>query len=168
MAEKIDISLLLDNMVDRLSSHCDARVLKNPLMIGIQRGGVWVANQLHRKLALKDPLGELNIAFYRDDFSKIGIHPEVRPSKLSTNLDGRHVILVDDVLHTGRTIRAAMNEIFDYGRPASIILAILIERSGRELPVHADIIGKTITLKAGEHVKLSGPEPLALEIKKTG
>ena len=168
MAEKIDISLLLDNMIDRLSSHCDARALKNPLMIGIQRGGVWVASQLHHKLALKDPLGELNIAFYRDDFSKIGIHPEVRPSKLSTNLDGRHVILVDDVLHTGRTIRAAMNEIFDYGRPASIILAILIERSGRELPVHADIIGKTITLKAGEHVKLSGPEPLALEIKKTG
>ena len=168
MAEKIDISLLLDNMVDRISSHCDARALKNPLMIGIQRGGVWVASQLHRKLALKDPLGELNIAFYRDDFSKIGIHPEVRPSKLPTNLDDRHVILVDDVLHTGRTIRAAMNEIFDYGRPASIILAILIERSGRELPVHADIIGKTITLKVGEHVKLSGPEPLALEIKKTG
>ena len=168
MAEKIDISLLLDNMVDRISSHCDARALKNPLMIGIQRGGVWVASQLHRKLALKDPLGELNIAFYRDDFSKIGIHPEVRPSKLLTNLDDRHVILVDDVLYTGRTIRAAMNEIFDYGRPASIILAILIERSGRELPVHADIIGKTITLKDGEHVKLSGPEPLALEIKKTG
>jgi len=168
MVEKIDISLLLDNMVDRISSHCDARALKNPLMIGIQRGGVWVASQLHLKLALKDPLGELNIAFYRDDFSKIGIHPEVRPSKLSTNLDDRHVILVDDVLYTGRTIRAAMNEIFDYGRPASIILAILIERSGRELPVYADIIGETITLKEGEHVKLSGPEPLALEIKKTG
>jgi|TARA_B100000959_G_scaffold34857_1_gene33208 pyrimidine operon attenuation protein/uracil phosphoribosyltransferase len=168
MAEKIDISLLLDNMVERINSHCDTRALKNPLMIGIQRGGVWIASQLHRKLALKDPLGELNIAFYRDDFSKIGIHPEVRPSKLSTNLNDRHVILVDDVLHTGRTIRAAMNEIFDYGRPASIILAILIERSGRELPVHANIIGKTITLKDGEHVKLSGPEPLALEIKKTG
>ena len=144
MAEKIDTSLLLDNMVNRISSHCDAHTLKNPLMIGIQRGGVWVASQLHRKLALKDPLGELNIAFYRDDFSKIGIHPEVRPSKLPTNLDDRHVILVDDVLHTGRTIRAAMNEIFDYGRPASIILAILIERSGRELPVHADIIGKLL------------------------
>ena len=69
----------------------------------------------------------------------------------------------------GDTISAdMMNEIFDYGRPASIILAILVERSGRELPVHSDIIGKTITLKEGEHVKLSGPEPLALEIKKTG
>ena len=78
------------------------------------------------------------------------------------------MILVDDVLHTGRTIRAAMNEIFDYGRPASVVLAILIERSGKELPIHADIIGKTITLKEKEHVKLCGPEPLALEIMKTG
>ena len=137
-------------------------------MIGIQRGGVWVASLIHQKLKLVDPLGELNIAFYRDDFSKIGVHPEGKPSKLSTNLDDRHVIIVDDVLHTGRTIRAAMNEIFDYGRPASISLAILIERSGRELPIHPDIIGKTITLKEGEHVKLSGPEPLALEIMKTG
>jgi pyrimidine operon attenuation protein/uracil phosphoribosyltransferase len=168
MVEKIDINILLENMAGSIRSHCDARTYKNPLMIGIQRGGVWVAAQLHRKLKLKDSLGELNIAFYRDDFSKIGIHPEVRPSKLSTNLDDRHVILIDDVLYTGRTIRAAMNEIFDYGRPASITLAILIERSGRELPVHADIIGKTITLKEGEHVKLSGPEPLALEIKKSG
>ena len=137
-------------------------------MIGIQRGGVWVATRLHRKLGYKDPLGELNIAFYRDDFSKIGVHPEVKPSKLSTNIDDRDVILVDDVLHTGRTIRAAMNEIFDFGRPASISFVILIERSGRELPIQADVIGKTITLKQGEHAKLSGPEPMALEIKKTG
>jgi len=168
MVEKININVLIENMAENIGSHCDARSYKNPLMIGIQRGGVWIASRLHQKLKLMDSLGELNIAFYRDDFSKIGVHPEVKPSKLSTNLDDRHVILVDDVLHTGRTIRAAMNEIFDYGRPASIILAILIERSGRELPVHANIIGKTITLKDGEHVKLSGPEPLALEIKKTG
>ena len=155
-------------MAEKVSSHCKTHKYKNPLMIGIQRGGVWVAARLHQRLKLSDSLGELNIAFYRDDFSKIGVHPEVKPSKLLTNLDGRHVILVDDVLHTGRTIRAAMNEIFDYGRPASISLAILIERSGRELPIHADIIGKTITLKAGEHAKLSGPEPLALEIIKSG
>ena len=168
MVEKININVLIENMAENIGSHCDARSYKNPLMIGIQRGGVWIASRLHQKLKLMDSLGELNIAFYRDDFSKIGIHPEVKPSKLLTNLDDRHVILVDDVLHTGRTIRAAMNEIFDYGRPASISLAILIERSGRELPIHPDIIGKTITLKEGEHAKLSGPEPLALEIMKTG
>ena len=168
MTEKIDINVLIENMAENISSHCGTQGYKNPLMIGIQRGGVWIAARLHQKLKLADPLGELNIAFYRDDFSKIGIHPEVKPSKLSINLDDRHIILVDDVLHTGRTIRAAMNEIFDYGRPASISLAILVERSGRELPIHPDIIGKTITLKEGEHAKLSGPEPLVLEIIKSG
>ena len=168
MNKEINIESLIDNMANEIRTHCEDLKYKKPLMIGIQRGGVWVATRLHRKLGYKDPLGELNIAFYRDDFSKIGVHPEVKPSKLSTNIDDRHVILVDDVLHTGRTIRAAMNEIFDFGRPASISLVILIERSGRELPIQADVIGKTITLKQGEHAKLSGPEPMALEIKKTG
>jgi pyrimidine operon attenuation protein/uracil phosphoribosyltransferase len=120
---------------------------------------------LHKKLQLKDPLGQLNIAFYRDDFSHIGLHPRVTPSSLPFSVENREIILVDDVLHTGRTIRAALNEIFDYGRPARIILAALIERSGRELPFSADVIGKRMSLKANEHVKLSGPEPLALEIK---
>ena len=168
MNKEINIESLIDNMANEIRTHCEDLKYKKPLMIGIQRGGVWVATQLHCKLGYKDPLGELNIAFYRDDFSKIGVHPEVKPSKLSTNIDDRDVILVDDVLHTGRTIRAAMNEIFDFGRPASISLVILIERSGRELPIQADVIGKTITLKQGEHAKLSGPEPMALEIKKTG
>ena len=99
MMEKIDIGVLIENMAKDISSHCNNKGCENPLMIGIQRGGVWVATRLHNKLKLKDSLGELNIAFYRDDFSKIGVHPEVRPSKLSINLDNRHVILVDDVLH---------------------------------------------------------------------
>jgi pyrimidine operon attenuation protein/uracil phosphoribosyltransferase len=80
-------------------------------------------------------------------------------------VENREIILVDDVLHTGRTIRAALNEIFDYGRPARVILVALIERGGKELPICADVIGKRMSLKANEHVKLSGPEPLALEIK---
>ena len=137
----------------------------DPLMIGIQTGGVWIAQSLHELMKLKTPLGQLNIAFYRDDFSRIGLHPRVTPSNLPFDVEDREIILVDDVLHTGRTIRAALNEIFDYGRPARIILAVLVERSGRELPISADVIGKRISLKPNEHVKLSGPEPLALEIK---
>jgi Pyrimidine operon attenuation protein/uracil phosphoribosyltransferase len=137
----------------------------DPLMIGIQTGGVWIATHLHKLLDLKNPLGQLNIAFYRDDFSRIGLHPRVTPSSLPFSVDGRYIILVDDVLHTGRTVRAALNEIFDYGRPAKVTLAVLIERSGRELPISAEVIGKRISLKAGEHVKLSGPEPLTLELK---
>ncbi len=167
MSEEINIDQLLGEMAEGIQAQCDTNAYDKPLMIGIKRGGAWIAKQLHQKLNLAEPLGELNIAFYRDDFSTLGLHPEVSPSKLPVDLDNRHIILVDDVLYTGRTIRAAMNEIFDYGRPASITLVAMIDRCGRELPIQADIIGKTITLNAGEHVKLLGPEPLTLSIDNT-
>ena len=92
---------------------------------------------------------------------KIGVHPTVKPSQLPFEVNGRHLILVDDILHTGRTVRAAMNEIFDYGRPLSISLVVLIARSGRELPIHADVCGADISLSKGEHVKLRGPRTTA-------
>ena len=141
--------------------------LSELLMIGIHTGGVWIAERLHNKLNLQQPLGKLNIAFYRDDFSRIGIHPQVTPSKLPFDIEDKHLLLVDDVLQTGRTIRAALNEIFDYGRPASVRLAVLIDRGEHELPIQADFVGKRIDLRQGEHVKLSGPEDLALEITGT-
>ena len=89
----------------------------------------------------------------------------MKPSSLPPNIDGKTVILVDDVLYSGRTIRAAMNEIFDYGRPQKIILAILIDRGEREIPIQADIVGETMRLEPGHHIKLEGPEPLTLTIK---
>ena len=168
MQDQTDIEQLLTQMSASIESHIKTSGYDHPLMIGIKSGGAWIAKRLHELLKLDDPLGELNIAFYRDDFSTLGMHPEVSPSQLPVDIDNRHIILVDDVLYTGRTIRAAMNEIFDYGRPASITLVVLVERCGRELPIQADIVGKTIELNAGEHVKLSGPEPLALVIKQTG
>jgi pyrimidine operon attenuation protein/uracil phosphoribosyltransferase len=124
-------------------------------MIGIHTGGVWIAEELHKNLKIKQPLGTLNITFYRDDFTRIGMHPQVTPSNLPFNIDDQHIILVDDVLHTGRTIRAALNEIFDYGRPASVILAVLVERDGRELPVSADVAATRMTLSTNQHIKLS-------------
>ena len=157
----LDIETCLTEMADRLSSLATG----TPGMVGIHTGGVWIAEKLHRKMQLPEPLGKLNIAFYRDDYSRIGLHPRVIPSDLPFQVEDREIILVDDVLHTGRTIRAALNEIFDFGRPARIILAVLVERSGRELPISADVAGKSISLKTNEHVKLTGPEPLALEIK---
>lgn len=157
----LDINVCLREMAGQLQKITRG----DPLMIGIQTGGVWVAEHLHRLMQLHGPLGRLNIAFYRDDFSRIGLHPQVTPSNLPFVVENREIILVDDVLHTGRTVRAALNEIFDYGRPARVILAVLVERSGRELPISADVVGKRISLKDNEHVKLSGPEPLALEIK---
>ncbi len=135
------------------------------LMIGIKTGGEWIAQRLHQLLELSQPLGKLNIAFYRDDFSRIGLHPQVEPSSLPVEVNNRHIILVDDVLHTGRTIRAGLNEIFDYGRPASVLLAVLVERNGRELPIQPDIIGCSFCLEAGKTIKLCGPDPLSLEIQ---
>lgn len=158
---EFDIEACLDDMSGQLTSICG----DTPAMIGIHTGGVWIAEKLHQKLQLPEPLGKLNIAFYRDDYSRIGLHPRVIPSSLPFPVEDREIILVDDVLHTGRTIRAALNEIFDFGRPARIVLAVLVARSGRELPISADVIGKSISLNANEHVKLTGPEPLALEIK---
>ena len=155
----------IDNLLMAMAAQLQQIAPGNPVMVGIQSGGVWIAERLHKLMGLKIPLGHLNIAFYRDDFSRIGLHPQVTPSSLPFDVEDQHIILVDDVLHTGRTIRAALNEIFDYGRPARVTLAVLIERSGRELPICAAVIGNRMTLKAGEHVKLSGPEPLALEIK---
>ncbi len=135
-------------------------------MVGIHTGGVWIARQLHSLLGIEAPLGELDISFYRDDFTRIGMNPQVRPSQLPFSVDDRQIILVDDVLHTGRTIRAAMNELFDYGRPASITLAVLVERDGRELPIEAAVTGQHMELGEQEHVKLTGPEPLQLEINR--
>ncbi|PHS27116.1 MAG: bifunctional pyr operon transcriptional regulator/uracil phosphoribosyltransferase [Methylophaga sp.] len=142
---------------------------KNILLIGIHTGGVWVAKALAELLDddfFDGALGTLNIAYYRDDFTRIGMHPQVAPSDLPFSIDDRHLLLVDDVLHSGRTVRAALNEIFDYGRPARVSLAVLIERSGRELPIRADIIGQSINLTDDQHIKLSnGDDGLQLELR---
>ncbi len=158
---------LLQGMVKDLRRTLAARKIDNPCMIGIQTGGVWIAQRLHQALKLTQPLGTLNITFYRDDFTRIGMHPQVTPSSLEFDVDDQHIILVDDVLHTGRTIRAALNEIFDYGRPASVLLATLVERPGRELPISADVSGVQLPLSAHQHIKLTGPDPLRLELQET-
>lgn len=163
-----DIDQCIDTMLTEIRAAIPDKDLSDLLMIGIHTGGVWIAERLHKKLNLQQPLGKLNIAFYRDDFSRIGTHPQVIPSKLPFDIEDKHLLLVDDVLHTGRTIRAALNEIFDYGRPASVRLAVLIDRGEHELPIQADFMGKSLTLKPGEHVKLCAadnpPGDLTLEI----
>ncbi len=161
------IDELISQMVDKLNAQLAARNISNPIMIGIHTGGAWLAEQLHHQMQLADPLGTLDISFYRDDFTRIGMNPQVRPSHLPITVDDRHIILVDDVLQTGRTIRAALNEIFDYGRPASIMLATLVERSGRELPIEPDVVGICPDLAPANHITLTGPDPLGLVIKES-
>lgn len=154
----------IQDMGEVLRTQLTEAEISEPLMIGIHTGGVWIAERLHKQLGLKEALGTLDISFYRDDFTRVGMNPQVKPSKLPFSIEERHLILVDDVLHTGRTIRAAMNELFDYGRPASIWLAVLVERDGRELPISADVAALNIKLAEGEQIKLNGPEPLSLTI----
>ena len=138
--------------------------ISDPAMVGIHTGGVWLAQRLHQLLEIEESLGTLDISFYRDDFTRVGMNPQVRPSSIPFAVDDRHILLVDDVLQTGRTIRAAMNEIFDYGRPASIILVTLVERSGRELPIQPNVVGIRPPLSMDQHISLTGPEPLGLMI----
>lgn len=156
--QDLNTPVLLDSLSSDLHNLLQDRDIKNPIMIGIHSGGAWVAEQLHKKLKIKSPLGTLNITFYRDDFTRIGMHPQVQPSVLPFNVDDQHIILVDDVLHTGRTIRAALNEIFDYGRPASVMLAVLVERDCHELPISADVAATRIQLKQNQHLKLNRDE----------
>jgi len=158
----LDIDAAMTRMVEQLRP----RLKNDPLMVGIHTGGVWVAERLHQLLEFKEPLGTLDISFYRDDFTRIGMNPQVRTSHLPVKVENRHLILVDDVLHTGRTIRAALNEIFDYGRPASVMLACLIERGGRELPIEPQVVGEHVKLGKNQHVKLLGPDKLELRIQE--
>lgn len=162
MTKKIDVevSALLDKLVTDLTPLLDI----NPVIIGIHTGGSWLAEILHQRLAIKEPCGSLDISFYRDDFSRIGLNPEVKASNIPQDISGRHILLIDDVLQTGRTVRAAMNEIFDYGRPDSIRLCVLVERNGHELPIQADYCGMTLDLKPHQQIKLVGPDNLSLVV----
>lgn len=167
MADTDNITAIIGEMAEQLNDLLARTGRAAPAMVGIHTGGVWIAKLLHELLGIKEPLGSLDISFYRDDFTRIGMNPVVRPSQLPFSIDDRHIILVDDVLHTGRTIRAALNELFDYGRPASIMLATLVERDGRELPIQANVVGRHMELESHEHIKLLGPDSLKLEIQQT-
>jgi pyrimidine operon attenuation protein/uracil phosphoribosyltransferase len=124
-------------------------------LVGIHTGGVWLAERLRTDLRVEAPIGQLDPSFYRDDFDTTGLHANVRPSSIAFEVAGAHIVLVDDVLYTGRTIRAAMNELFDHGRPAAIDLAVLVDRGGRELPVAATLVGSTLEVPAGVSVVLA-------------
>jgi pyrimidine operon attenuation protein/uracil phosphoribosyltransferase len=121
----------------------------------VHTGGVWLAQRLRHDLHVAPEVGILDISFYRDDFSRSGLNPTVRPSSIAFDVDGADIVLVDDVLYTGRTVRAAMNELFDYGRPARIDLAVLIDRGGRELPIAPTVVGRRIEVPDEISVVLS-------------
>ena len=126
------------------------------IIVGIQRRGVQLADRLVKMIeggeGVAVPQGSLDITLYRDDLQTVGPRPVVGPTSLPWEIDDKHVVIIDDVLYTGRTVRAALDELADFGRPASISLAVLIDRGGRELPIHADVVGKKIDVGVDERV----------------
>ena len=148
-------ALDIDAAIERMVSYIRTAGIPEPLLIGIHTGGVLVAEILHRETGVAEPLGTLDISFYRDDFSRVGLNPQVRASCLPVSVEDRNILLVDDVLYTGRTIRAALNEIFSYGRPARVILGVLVKRTGRELPIQPDFTGMELELAPDQQARIT-------------
>lgn len=126
----------------------------NVAIVGIYSGGAWIAERLATELQLQDRLGFIDVSFYRDDYAEKGLRAEVKPSQIPFDVDNATILLVDDVLYTGRTTRAAINELFDYGRPAKILLAALVDRGERELPIAADFVAEKVNLNKSEQLVL--------------
>jgi pyrimidine operon attenuation protein/uracil phosphoribosyltransferase len=127
---------------------------ENVAIVGIYSGGAWLAERLATEMNLGTRLGFIDVSFYRDDYAEKGLHAEVKPTQIPFEVEGATILLVDDVLYTGRTTRAAINELFDYGRPAKIRLAALVDRGGRELPIAADFVAETLSLSPKQQLVL--------------
>jgi len=144
----------LRRMADEIVELFDG--VDNLIFVGIQRRGVQLSDRLadilDEREQVKVPRGSLDITLYRDDLQTVGPRPVVGPTKLPWDLKGKRVLIVDDVLHTGRTVRAALDELADFGRPSRIALAVLVDRGGRELPIHADIVGKRVDVAPSDRV----------------
>lgn len=132
--------------------------VSNVAIVGIYSGGAWIAERLAAELKVSQSIGFIDVSFYRDDYAEKGLPAEVKSTQIPFDVDGATILLVDDVLYTGRTTRAAINELFDYGRPARIMLAALVDRGGRELPVAADFVAETVSLAAEQRLVLQRAE----------
>src|SRR3954464_12285032 len=143
-----------EKLCEQLAAELRPRIGPKTAMVGLYTGGAWLAERLHPMLGLKTPLGLMDIAFYRDDYEARGLKHDPKRTKIPFDVNGAELLLVDDVLYSGRTVRAAMNELFDYGRPASIALVVLADRGGRQLPIAAQYCGAKLDVPAGMRLSL--------------
>jgi len=147
---------LLEKLATDLENHLEQRGISQPLMVGIHTGGVYLADRIHRIIEEREkkklPAGSLDITLYRDDWSRVSQNPIVKKTDITFEIEGKTLILVDDVIYTGRTIRAALDAIMDFGRPSSIQLAALVDRGGRELPIQPDYTGMVIKVETNQHI----------------
>ena len=143
-----------ENLIESLKNKINEMIDDNTVLIGVQRGGELILQKILPGLINTVATGSIDTSFYRDDFSSRGLKIKNKPSKIDTEINGKHIILIDDVFSSGRTVRAAMNEIFDYGRPAKITLAVLIDRNEQELPIAPQICIEKISLNKDQHLEL--------------
>ena len=155
-----------EKLCQQLAAELRPRVGPKSAMVGLYTGGAWLAERLHGLLGMRTPLGLMDIAFHRDDYAARGLKHDPKRPRIPFDVNGAELLLVDDVLYSGRTVRAAMNELFDYGRPASIALVVLADRGGRQLPICAQHVGARVEVPAGMRLTLKQDGPklaLALE-----
>jgi pyrimidine operon attenuation protein / uracil phosphoribosyltransferase len=145
------------------------RAMRRPdtVLVGIWSGGAWLAERLQRDLQLPGEHGVISSALHRDDFGSRGLAAGADPTRLPFEIEAAHILLIDDVLDTGRTVRAVVNELFDFGRPASVDLAVLVDRGGRELPIQAGFAAALVTLPEGQRLSLvrDGSGRLSFDIR---
>ncbi len=144
-----------ETLLSDITEQVIARIQPETAIVGIHRGGVWLMERILAKLDQPVPYGTLDAALYRDDFAQRGLKGDPQAANIPFDVQDKHIILIDDIFYTGRTTRAAINELFDYGRPASITLAVLINRGGAQLPITPQIEGASMTLTPEQHFKLS-------------
>lgn len=157
-------------LLTKVTSEITALIQPDSAIVGIHSGGVWMMERVLSTIKQTVLYGTLDAALYRDDFAQRGLKDELQPANIPFDVTGKHIILLDDIFYTGRTSRAAINELFDYGRPASITLAVLINRGGAQLPIEPQIVGAEIALKPNQRFQLSqnaeGKLNLSLEKKE--
>lgn len=152
ITDQLDAEALYQALVQQVQA--GLAQAENIAIVGIHSGGAWIAERLAKQLNLSERLGFIDVSFHRDDYAEKGLHPDVKPTQIPFEVDGATILLVDDVLYTGRTTRAAINELFDYGRPARIMLAALVDRGGREMPIAADFVSHSTTLSKAQSLVL--------------
>src|SRR4051812_29751901 len=166
MTQPDDMAALPDAevLLGRLAEAMAGSISYDACLVGIYSGGAWLAERLAAMIPGEHPVGYIDVSFYRDDFARKGLKPEVKRTDLPFDVNGASIVLVDDVLYTGRSVRAAINELFDFGRPARVELAVLVDRGGRELPIEASYVGARLVVARGLSIVLAQGDQGALSL----